>query len=462
VLEITMPSKPADTHANNRRKADGHDLIRRDMVIGGGDLPASYDPKTRTAEVMISAGAAVRRRDAWSGEEWDEVLDVSSKSVRLSRLNAGAPLLDAHNYFGGMDAMLGAVIPGSARIEDGKLVANIKLSRSAKGERIAQDLADGIPINVSAGYRTHREVRNERSSPETRTAVDWEPLEVSIAPIPAEPGARIRQHEFTRASPKVEDGNIMPKRDEKTRVRNNELSAEEIKRRAAAQEAEATDDGEDDDEEEDGVDTEKKKKGGEEDTARTAATDRARNRAEPAPVNHAVELMAIGREAKMPFDLIENAVKENMAPDAFRKLVISELAKRNVEINGAQGNGAGGGGSFEVIRDENQGRAEAMEEAMLTRILASRREPAIRTAEQAEWARLRGLQDSVSRAWKVHDGHEKPKYERTRAYLGMGIVEIAAECLNYRGHIRTPAQAYDIIQRAFHSTSDFPAILKTR
>lgn len=48
--------------------------------------------------------------------------------------------------------------------------------------------------------------------------------------------------------------------------------------------------------------------------------------------------------------------------------------------------------------------------------------------------------------------------EHARAFANMGIPEMAAECIGYRGLLRTPRQVSEVIERAFHTTSDFPAI----
>jgi hypothetical protein len=83
--------------------------------------------------------------------------------------------------------MLGGIVPGTARLESGTLTARIKFSRgSALALRIAQDLADGIQIPLSVGYKVHRTVDDRSTVPVTRTAIDWEPIEVSVVPIAAE------------------------------------------------------------------------------------------------------------------------------------------------------------------------------------------------------------------------------------------------------------------------------------
>jgi hypothetical protein len=146
--------------------------------------PRGYDRESREIDAVLSTGARVRRRD-WDGE-FDEVLGMQPHNVRLARLNQGAAVLDSHNW-SGVGAMLGGIVPGTARLEDGALVARIKFSRGSElARRIAQDLQDGIQIPLSAGYKVHRTVDDRSTVPTTRTAVDWEPIEVSVVPIAAE------------------------------------------------------------------------------------------------------------------------------------------------------------------------------------------------------------------------------------------------------------------------------------
>ena len=47
-----------------------------------------------TIEVIWSTGAQVRRYDFWEGEEFYESLDLAGAD--LTRLNAGAPVLNSH------------------------------------------------------------------------------------------------------------------------------------------------------------------------------------------------------------------------------------------------------------------------------------------------------------------------------------------------------------------------------
>lgn len=438
-------------------RLDVLDIMRREMPLAL--RPSSYDPETREAEAVISTGAKVRRRD-WDGE-WDEMLDVTTTAVRLDRLNSGAQLLDGHMFFGGLDAIIGAVVPGTARIEGGQLKARFKFSRSDKGKRIAADLQDGIPILLSVGYKTHQELRDETTSPPTRRAIDWEPYEVSVATIPAEAGVGFRSLFLAnRAQPEQQEG-AMPDDDAKKK-------ADEAAAAAAAEEAKKKEEDEKAKKDAENKDSERKAEAAlrsriEIEVRQQMEQDAARRREQEAAADKAraysIEMLGIARQANLPVQMVEEAMTRNVSPTEFRNEVIKRLAADTVRISGV--NGGEGGGVVEVGQDNQlTGRAAAMAEALSVRVLSARRMPAIRTQEQAEWADRMGKRDEVGRAMRVIDGKEKPQNERATEYLGRGFAEIAAECLGFRGNIRTPKMAEDIIRRAYHATADFPAIFE--
>lgn len=165
------------------------------------DLPAlsvratvgSVNKEARTVDLIFSTGAAVDRMDYWSGKRFREVLSMDPAHVRLDRLNAGAPLLDAHSAYSVGD-VLGAVQPGTARIQNKQGVATVRFSKRDAVEPIFNDVADGIIGNVSVGYRVYKFVEDtpKEGGIPTRTAIDWEPFEVSMVPMPADAGARVR------------------------------------------------------------------------------------------------------------------------------------------------------------------------------------------------------------------------------------------------------------------------------
>lgn len=118
-------------------------------------------------------------------ERWfgTEVLSHEPQSVRLDRLNGGGAVLVNHDH----DDQVGVV--DSARIDaDGKARAVIRFSKSKRGKEIQDDVNDGIRRMVSVGYRIHDYEVTERSDgPDDVLVTDWEPYEVSIVSVPADP-----------------------------------------------------------------------------------------------------------------------------------------------------------------------------------------------------------------------------------------------------------------------------------
>jgi len=142
----------------------------------------------RTIAVRWTSGAIVRRRDQRGF--YDEELAVGADNVRLGRLNAGAPFLNSHES-GKLSDIIGAVVPGSARMDGGFGFAQVRLSARPEVAGFVQDIRDGIIRNVSVGYRLHAtEADDTREVPLVRV-VDWEPLEISAVAIPADPAAGI-------------------------------------------------------------------------------------------------------------------------------------------------------------------------------------------------------------------------------------------------------------------------------
>jgi phage head maturation protease len=159
----------------------------RDAEVRAG----SFNEGANTVDVIWTAGATVRRR-SWVDGEFDEELIVSPNAVRLDRLNAGAPFLDTHDTYS-LRSVIGSVVPGSARIEAGRGVASILLTRRADAQGTVQDIRDGVIRNISAGYKIYGVEKQERKGQVTLMRVtDWEPMEISAVPVQADPGARVR------------------------------------------------------------------------------------------------------------------------------------------------------------------------------------------------------------------------------------------------------------------------------
>lgn len=166
-----------------------------DLVSRSAELaPTSANAEQRTVEVVWSTGAAVRRPPTRTEPAHVEELVLDPAACRLDVLNSGAPLLANHRR-DGLDAVLGSVVPGSVRIEDGRGVATVRFSRRADVDPIWQDVLDGHLRTCSVAYRRDRIERLPPAAPgepERWRVVDWTPLEISLVTIPADLGARIR------------------------------------------------------------------------------------------------------------------------------------------------------------------------------------------------------------------------------------------------------------------------------
>lgn len=149
--------------------------------------PGTWDAEARTIELSWGRGAPVLRRP-FLDDPYTEQLDMAGAD--LSRLNAGAPLLNSHDDWTLTD-IIGVV--ERAWIESGEGRAVVRFSEREDVAGIVADVAAGIIRNVSVGYSVEEYHVVERDgAPDTYTAVRWTPLEISLVPIPADPSAQVR------------------------------------------------------------------------------------------------------------------------------------------------------------------------------------------------------------------------------------------------------------------------------
>ncbi|GIK83115.1 MAG: prohead protease/major capsid protein fusion protein [Hyphomicrobiaceae bacterium] len=169
-----------------------HGTINLPALTRAADLlPTTLDEQDRSIDVVWSTGARVRRQPFF-GEPFDEELSMDSANVRLERLNGGAPLLKVHDL-GALESIIGSVVPGSARIENGRGLARVRLSERDDINPIWDDIRSGHIRAVSIGYQVHRyEITRPDNGPELWRAVDWTPFEISAVPVGADPAAGFR------------------------------------------------------------------------------------------------------------------------------------------------------------------------------------------------------------------------------------------------------------------------------
>ena len=141
----------------------------------------------RTRKIGSSNGKSLDM--AFSSEEsydrgnYIEILDHSETAVRMERLNSGAALLVNHTE----SDQVGVV--ESARIDPDRIGrAAVRFGQSPRAQEIYQDVVDGIRPNVSVGYIVHfaQQVGADENGTPIIQVTDWEPIELTIAAIPAD------------------------------------------------------------------------------------------------------------------------------------------------------------------------------------------------------------------------------------------------------------------------------------
>lgn len=367
---------------------------------------SSIDAEARTVDLVWTTGASVRRRryDWESGRvlNYDEILVVSEKAVDLSRLNAGAAVLDSHDTWSTQSQV--AVVERAA-IEGGQGIATVRFPRPGVDEsadRLFALVADKIVRNVSVGYAIDK-VRIEKS--ETAGEVEkwfverWTPYEISFVTIGADPGAQVRSAPpdrlfpfeiVNRAQPANQEVHVMS---DKNGMPGN-APAEESKQAEASRAAE---------------------------TSKPVNADAARAEEQ----ERITTIMGLVDRFKLDRAVADDLVKRNVSVADARKIILDKLAERDARgVGHAQVSMPAGG------LDATVTRREAIAEAILHR--------------------------AQPQAFQMTD--------RAREYRGMRLIDVARDCLEAAG-VRTRGMtsgeiAYQATRAAgMQGTSDFPLIL---
>lgn len=144
------------------------------------------DTDSRTVELSFSSETPYGR---WFG---DEILCHDEECINLERFNNGlGTLLFNHDR----DAVVGHI--EKVWIEDNRGKALVRFDEDEQSETIFQKVQSGTLQGVSVGYSIKRyEVLREKDSvssngrfkgPDAVVVTDWEPLEISIVSVPADP-----------------------------------------------------------------------------------------------------------------------------------------------------------------------------------------------------------------------------------------------------------------------------------
>ena len=141
--------------------------------------PAQFNAQEdeRTVEFSFSSETPVKR---WFG---NEVLSHDPSAVDLGRMNDGAPVLFNHDP----DRVIGVVERAWVDGEKRRARALVRFSRNSFAEEVLADVRDGVLRNISVGYSIDTaEERNDNI-----VITRWQPHEVSVVSVPADPSIGI-------------------------------------------------------------------------------------------------------------------------------------------------------------------------------------------------------------------------------------------------------------------------------
>lgn len=142
----------------------------------------AIDMEKRTIRLSFSSDTPYLRKEDESDFVAWEILSHADGAMDTERLSRGlVPVLDNHDK----SRALGSIV--DYQIADGKAYAIAKISRSAPGTDLLNDVSDGIRTGVSVGYKvTQRKSDGTRDGYPVQIATRWVPMEVSFVSIPAD------------------------------------------------------------------------------------------------------------------------------------------------------------------------------------------------------------------------------------------------------------------------------------
>jgi HK97 family phage prohead protease len=155
-------------------------LLTRSLRLQRIDAPPPADGKKPDDNELTFAASSETPVDRWGDAE---ILMHQPANVRLERLRGLGALLINHDH----NQRVGTIT--KADVVDGRLVVTARFLSLPAGQSAKVEAEEGSLRGVSVQYAVHAwEIDEEKR--EIR-ATDWEPYEVSLTPIPADPSVGI-------------------------------------------------------------------------------------------------------------------------------------------------------------------------------------------------------------------------------------------------------------------------------
>jgi HK97 family phage major capsid protein len=171
--EVEMTDEVSMIHEDEERK-----VIDMPMKYRTIDLSKhSYlDEENRRVRIGVSSEEPVERSFGM------EVLGHSAGDINMEFINSGrAPLLLDHD----MTKQIGVIEEFKLDETAKRTTAVVRFGKSALAREVFEDVADGIRMNISVGYRIDKLERYQEND-ETFYKAMWTPMEVSSVSVPAD------------------------------------------------------------------------------------------------------------------------------------------------------------------------------------------------------------------------------------------------------------------------------------
>lgn len=144
------------------------------------DAPPEIDSEARTIRFSFSSEQPC---EMWYGTE---VLSHEPGHVRMGQRQQSLPLLYNHNR----DDLLGVV--ESIEIgSDRRGYCTVRFGKDERGAWAMEQARDLVLVNVSFMYRVYKFI--EDTEKDLYTAIDWEPYEISLVTVPADPSVGLQR-----------------------------------------------------------------------------------------------------------------------------------------------------------------------------------------------------------------------------------------------------------------------------
>ena len=379
---------------------------------------AIIDKDERTLRVSFSSDTPYLRSSFWE-EPWIEVLGHAEDEIDLARMNNGATV--HYNHSRTREDRLGGVL--SAETDGHRATAEIKLSQRKSIDDIWNDVEAKLIRNTSVGYKIHEKVLMKKNDdgPDEYRVTRWEPVELSLVDIPADPTVGVGRGDGVEHCYRVIDLELEPA----TTGRENEDTI--VSKKTGQQPA-----GDD-------VTT-----GNEDDTiTKTVAEELADKAAKKAAKTAKSEALAGEAERQQE---IREAFDGHAASDGAQAILTKCLADQDCTVDQAR-----------TLLLEDIGKNK-------TPSAVGHFQPGEDAADKFRDMCLNTLEHKAG--FKTAEG-VRIALDGANTVRGLGLVELARACLTFH-NLDAHGEPYDMVGRALnmragsaigHTPSDFPNIL---